>query len=179
MDILSTGQKSLEHIQELRSLFASNRVPASGSINLTHRCNLHCVHCYLGGRDSRLLSQHKELSTQQWLDIIDQITEAGCLNLLITGGDPLLSKDFELIYRNAVSNGILVTVFTNGTLITPAILDLFEDLPPQSIEISVYGATPGTYEKITGVHGSFSKCIKGIQLLSDRKIRFKLKTVLL
>ena len=164
---------------KLRSIFASRRIPASGSIHLTHRCNLQCVHCYLGTRDSRYRSQNAELNTRQWLDIIDQVTEAGCLDLLISGGEPMLRNDFETIYRKAVSNGILVNVFSNGTMITPDVLDLFEELPPQSVEISLYGATQETYEKITSIKGSFNKCIKGIRSLAERKLRFKLKTVLL
>jgi radical SAM protein with 4Fe4S-binding SPASM domain len=179
MNSQSTGQKSLEHIKNLRSLFASKRTPSSGSINLTHRCNLQCVHCYLGDRNSTLRSPETELDTPQWLEIIDQITEAGCLNLLITGGDPLLRKDFKSIYRKAVTNGILTTVFTNGTLITQDVLDLFEDIPPQSIEITLYGATPETYEKITGIKGSYEKSIKGIEKLAERGLRFKLKTMLI
>jgi radical SAM protein with 4Fe4S-binding SPASM domain len=120
-----------------------------------------------------------ELNTIQWFSIIDEITEAGCLNLLITGGDPLLRKDFLEIYSHAKKNGLLVTVFTNGTLITDRILELFKLLPPQAVEISIYGATATTYEKITGIKGSYEKCLRGIQRLLEHKINVKLKTILM
>ena len=72
------------------------RIPFSGSLDLTHRCNLRCVHCYLGGRSS--LFKKKEMSTNQVLSVIDDITDAGCLSLLISGGEPLLQPDscFEI-----------------------------------------------------------------------------------
>lgn len=119
------------------------------------------------------------MDTRKILSVIDEITEAGCLNFLITGGEPLLRNDFPQIYSHAKKNGLLVTVFTNGTLITDSILDLFRDLPPYTIEISLYGATAVTYEKITGITGSYEKCINGIRKLIEHKINVRLKTILM
>ena len=168
-----------EYLRQFNKKAVEQRIPLSGSIDLTHRCNLRCVHCYLGDKTKILGNGKRELSTAQWLSIIDQITEAGCLNLLITGGEPLLRKDFAEIYAHARTNGLLVTVFTNGTLITESILKLFKDLPPNTVEISLYGATAETYEKITGIKGSYEKCLQGIQRLLNQKIHLKLKTILM
>jgi radical SAM protein with 4Fe4S-binding SPASM domain len=168
-----------EYLQQFNRKVAEQRVPLSGSIDLTHRCNLRCVHCYLGDRESVRGNGKQELDTAQWISIIDQITDAGCLNLLITGGEPLLRKDFNEIYCHAKTKGLLVTVFTNGTMITEGILELFQDLPPRAVEISLYGATAVTYEKITGVEGSFEQCLRGIQSLLDHRINLKLKTILM
>jgi len=175
----SLRQDNLNNIRSLQHLFAAHRVPASGSINLTNRCNLNCIHCYLGNRDSHLRSPEKELTTDQWFTVIDQITEAGCLYLLLSGGEVLLRPDFAAIYRKAATSGLLVTVFTNGTLLNEETYALFIDLPPQSIEISLYGAKPETYEAVTGVKGSFQKCLAGIQGLHDHQVRFNLKAMIL
>jgi radical SAM protein with 4Fe4S-binding SPASM domain len=172
-------QDNLNNIRSLQRIFAAQRVPASGSINLTNRCNLNCVHCYLGDSNSNLRSSKEELTTGQWLNVIDQVTEAGCLYLLLSGGEILLRSDFEAIYRKAVTSGLLVTVFTNGTLLNDETYGIFTDLPPQAIEISLYGASPETYESITGVKGSFQKCLDGIQGLHDHQVRFNLKTMIL
>ena len=175
----SSVQESIDTLKHLQRIFIEQRVPVSGSINLTHRCNLNCVHCYLGERNSKLRSPKAELSTAQWLAIIKQITAAGCLNLLLSGGEILLRPDFETIYQEAVTGGLLVTVFTNGTLLNNRILSLFSDLPPQHVEISLYGASARTYEAITGVKGSYEQCLQGIQGLHDRNLNFKLKTMIL
>lgn len=167
-----------EHIERLNRKIEDERIPFSGSIDLTRRCNLHCIHCYLAESASRPVGS-RELSTQQIRSIIDEITEAGCLFLLITGGEPLLRKDFSEIYCHAKSNGLLLTIFTNGTLITESVADLFSELPPYSVEISLYGATASTYEKITGIKGSYNLCIKGIQILLRNKINVQLKTMLM
>jgi radical SAM protein with 4Fe4S-binding SPASM domain len=120
-----------------------------------------------------------ELKTEQILSLLDEITEAGCLFLLITGGEPLLRKDFPRIYTHAKQNGLIPTVFTNGTLITKSVAALFRKFPPYSVEISLYGATATTYEKITGVKDSYALCIKGIQLLLKNNINVQLKTMLM
>ncbi len=62
--------------------------------------------------------------------IIDQIADAGTLFLLITGGEPLLRKDFGELYIYARSKGILVTLFTNGTLLTEEIIKVLNQAPP-------------------------------------------------
>jgi radical SAM protein with 4Fe4S-binding SPASM domain len=166
-----------EYLQQFNRKAVQHRTPLSGSIDLTHRCNLRCVHCYVGPQP--LVVKKPELNTERILSVIDEITDAECLYLLITGGEPLLRKDFVEIYNHAKMNGLLVTVFTNGTLITDRIIKTFETLPPQAVEISLYGATALTYEKITGVKGSFKRCLSGIRRLLDRKIQVKLKTVLM
>ena len=71
------------------------RVPVSGSIELTRSCNLKCIHCYLGKNNPDGRNADRELNTSQWKQVIDEITEAGCLFLLMTGGEPFLRKDFS------------------------------------------------------------------------------------
>lgn len=164
-----------EYIAARRNEFIRQRVPALGSIELTHRCNLRCIHCYL----DTPAEDHQELTTSQWLAIIDQIAAAGCLNLLITGGEPLLRHDFAEIYQHAKRKGMLVTIFTNGTLINEPILELFGDLPPYAIEITLYGASQKTYESITRVPGSFAKCMQGVRNIKKTNLRLNLKTILM
>ena len=172
-------QNNEEYLRHFREKAAGQRIPLSGSLELTHRCNLNCVHCYLGPQSIHKKKTDKEMGTDQILSVIDEITEAGCLFLLITGGEPLLRKDFSEIYSYAKRNGLLVTVFTNGTVIKENIIGLFKDLPPHEVEISLYGATAGTYERITRGIGSFGKCISGIERLLEDGIRVRLKTMLM
>jgi radical SAM protein with 4Fe4S-binding SPASM domain len=168
-----------EYLEDFAARIDKLRIPFSGSLELTHRCNLNCVHCYLGPQDSRQSHKGREIGTGRMLSLLDEITEAGCLNLLITGGEPLLREDFTVIYRHARENGLLVTVFTNGTTVTDNILQLFRDLPPVEVEISIYGATAATYERITGVTGSYERCLRGIKSLLQNGTRMRLKTVLM
>jgi radical SAM protein with 4Fe4S-binding SPASM domain len=173
----TTFPSNKEYLMGFNRKSAQLRIPLSGSLDLTHRCNLRCIHCYLGDNNNSSLS--KEMNTKQIMSVIDQVTEAGCLYFLLSGGEPFLRKDFPEIYTHAKKNGLLVTIFTNGTMVTDEILELFSDLPPRIVEISLYGATASTYEKITRVPGSFEKCLKGIRQLLDKNINVRLKTILM
>jgi len=154
---------------------ALQRIPIKGSLELTFRCNLRCQHCYVanGGQGQA------EMSTPEIQDLLEQVVDAGCLWFLLTGGEPLLRQDFNQIYLFAIHKGLLVHLFTNGTLITPPLADLLAEWRPFSVEISLYGYTQETYERITGVPGSYARCRRGIELLLERKIPLKLKTMLM
>jgi radical SAM protein with 4Fe4S-binding SPASM domain len=152
------------------------RMPIAGSMELTFRCNLRCVHCYLG--DHRGSGKPRaELSTAEVKRIFDQMADAGTLWLLLTGGDPLLRPDFQEIYTSAKRKGFILTLFTNGTLLTPAIADFLADLPPHRMEITLYGATRETYERVTGIPGSYERCMRGIDLLLERGLPLNLKAM--
>ena len=177
--VLTQRQTDQEVFQALMRRAEAARVPLSGTLELTRRCNLGCVHCYLGPQAEQRRLRERELRTGQVTAIIDQVAAAGCLDLLITGGDPLLRPDFAAIYRRAKLAGIDVIVFTNGTLITAPEIELFQDLPPRLVEITLYGATAATYERVTGVPGAFRRCLAGIELLLAGGIRVGLKTVIM
>ena len=84
-----------EYMQRFNQKTSLQRIPISGSLGLTHRCNLGCVHCYLGTQSGPRKQTEGELSATQWISILDEIAEAGCLFLLLTGGEPLLRSDFD------------------------------------------------------------------------------------
>lgn len=155
------------------------RYPLSGIIELTDRCNFNCVHCYINQAPGDKQALASELTTEQYKWLIDQLVEAGTLFITLTGGEVFLRSDFIEIYKYARRKGLLVTIFTNGSLITPQIAEELAALPPELVEITLYGATSETYEKVTRVHDSFERCMKGINLLLEKGIKTNLKTMVL
>jgi radical SAM protein with 4Fe4S-binding SPASM domain len=152
------------------------RYPLIGSIEVTLRCNLRCQHCYVSFGHTGV-SGKKELSTAELKRILDEITDAGTLWLLLTGGEPLMRRDFPEIYTYALKKGMMLVLFTNGTLLTPRSADLLAEWRPRTIEISLYGYTQKTYESVTGIPGSHARCMRGIELLLERGLPLKLKTM--
>ncbi len=155
------------------------RYPLGGGFELTERCNLSCQHCYINRTAADQTARAAELTTSQVFEILGQISDAGCLFLNITGGEPLLRPDFIPIYQHTRQRGMLVTLFTNGTLITPRIADVLAYSPPQTVEITLYGGTNETYERVTRLPGAFDRCLQGIEYLLERGLSVGLKTVLL
>lgn len=161
----------------LRHRVSPGRLPLDGSLELTFRCNLRCVHCYVSEPSCSRGLRRQELTTREILHLTDEVVDRGCLWMLLTGGEPLLRPDFPEIYLHMKRQGLLVTVFTNGTLLAPAVADLFAEWPPLAVEISIYGSTAGVHEAVTRVPGSFRSCLGGIERLLDRGVRLRLKTV--
>lgn len=155
------------------------RYPLAGEFELTDRCNLSCVHCFINQPAGSIQARQNELTTSQVKDILDQIADAGCLHLLLTGGEPLLRPDFSEIYLHARRKGMLVMLFTNGTMLTPAIVDVLKEAPPHLVEVSIYGATKETYEAVSRLPGSFERFLEGIHLLKASGLPFATKSVLL
>ena len=151
------------------------RYPLACQWEITCRCNLRCVMCYTDcfNRPEKI---REELTTTEILRIMDEIAEAGCIELALTGGEPLARSDFFDIYEHAKTGGFLVTILTNGTLITEEIADRLAALPPHRIEISLHGITERTFEQVTQGSGSFARCMRAIGLLCDRKLPLLLKT---
>ena len=162
-----------EFSKRIHGKVVAKRVPVGGMIELTLRCNLKCAHCYVVYDPSK-----KEMTYEQICHILNEITEAGCLWLTITGGDPLIRDDFLDIYTYAKKCGLIITLLTNGTLITPGIADYLKEWPPFAVEITLNGITKETYERVTRLPGSFDRCMKGIQLLLERNIPLRLKTTI-
>jgi radical SAM protein with 4Fe4S-binding SPASM domain len=164
---------------ELLLQLGTRRYPLGGSFELTERCNLSCLHCFINQPASSREIAARELTLSQVRNVLDQMADAGCLFLLLTGGEVFLRPDFCEIYRYAKQKGFLVSLFTNGTLLTPRIADCLAEWRPSAVEITLYGATQGTYERVTQVPGSFARCMQGIQLVLERDLRLTLKSVLL
>ena len=163
----------------LHEQVAGKRIPLVGSLEVTERCNLDCAHCYINLPAGDRGARKRELGTDEIYRIIDQIVEEGCLWLLLTGGEPFVRPDFLEIYTYAKKKGLLVTLFTNGTTITPRIADHLAEWRPFAIEITLYGHTQETYERVTGVLDSYERCMRGIELLQERELPLKLKTMVM
>ena len=155
----------------------SKRVPLVATVEVTRRCPLECLHCYNNLPMSDEGARHGEMTLDEHKHLVDQLVEAGCMWVLYTGGEIFARRDFLDIYHYARQRGLVITLFTNGTLITEKIADYLAEWRPFSIEITLYGRTRETYEALTGIPGSFDKCMRGIDLLLERKLPLKLKTV--
>jgi radical SAM protein with 4Fe4S-binding SPASM domain len=152
---------------------AENLIPFQVSLELTHRCNLSCKHCYID------LPAKEELSSGELKDVLDQLAEAGAMYLLLTGGEPLMRSDFFDIAFYAKKRGFVIMLLTNGTLITPEVARDIEKLKPMFVGISIHGATASTHDGITGRQGSFVSVIRAVELLRNLAVKVSLHTLLM
>jgi radical SAM protein with 4Fe4S-binding SPASM domain len=173
MEQLSYGEFSAD----LHGRQAGQRIPLQVSIEVTRRCPLECLHCYNNLPMGDMDAKQRELTKEEHFRVLDELVEMGCFWILYTGGEIFARKDFLEIYTYAKKKGFLITLFTNGTIITEAIADYLVQWPPFAIEITLYGRTRETYEALTAAPGSYDRCMRGIQLLHERNLPLKLKTI--
>lgn len=143
-----------------------NRHPTNGTFELTLRCNLHCKMCMFRHADSenaRLMAG--ELTAQQWADMAQQAADAGTVSLLLTGGEPMVRRDFIQVYEGIYQKGFLLTLYTNATLLTPEIMETLRKMPPHRIGVTLYGACNADYEKICGCADGFDRAMDGLAQL--------------
>jgi radical SAM protein with 4Fe4S-binding SPASM domain len=129
--------------------------------NLTARCNLRCVHCYLGGGPDT--ATDGELTTGEALRLLDGLAEVRSLALLFSGGEPLLRRDLWALADHARALGLAAALSTNGTLITPDVADRLKQTGIDYVGISLDGASGVTHDALRGVPGSFQRAVEGME----------------
>ena len=154
-----------------------DRLLLSIEFELTARCNNNCTHCYINLPENDETAKAFELSFDRICDLADEAADMGVLWVTLSGGEPLIREDFCDIYRYLKKKGLLVSVFTNASLITREHVDLFLKYPPRDIEVTVYGVTPEVHKKVT-CKNTFGATMAGIDLLLDNGVPVTLKTTL-
>ncbi|MFH1228781.1 MAG: radical SAM protein [Planctomycetota bacterium] len=161
----------LEHIIEK----AENAlIPLSVHLEITRRCNLDCKHCCQVKSDTR-----PEMAAARILRLIDELRNAGCLYLLISGGEPLMRRDFLAICRKAHKSNLAIYVATNGTLIDEHIAKQLSTLNIMDISLSVYGAQAKTHDGVTRKKGSFEQTMKSVKLLKRYGLAARFKFIMM
>ncbi|MBR5947067.1 MAG: radical SAM protein [Clostridia bacterium] len=147
--------------------------PISGTFELTPRCNFDCKMCYVHLSKSEQTSRGNELSADTWLSLGEEGVRNGLLMLLLTGGEPLIRPDFIQIYEGLKNLGIMISINTNGSLLDDDMLAYFKHNPPYKFNISLYGASEETYERLCGNASGFRKTVHALKTLKEYGINTK------
>lgn len=147
------------------------RKPFSVLFELTPKCNMNCIHCYLQNVHSS-----EQLSYKEIIEILDILYDKGILFLTLTGGEILLRKDFVDIYLYAKKRGFLVELFSNGLLFSDDIISILTKYPPLYIDISLYGACERVYAEVTRTNGAFNKVINNCKKIKQAGINLSLRS---
>lgn len=149
-------------------------VPISTTFELTPTCNLKCGMCYIRLSQSRLDELGGWRSLEEWKSTALELKKMGTLFILLTGGEPLLYPDFPELYEFLCKEGFIITINTNGTLITPRIALLWKNQLPRRVNITLYGASEDTYEKLCHNRNGFQQCLKALSLMKAYGIPVKI-----
>lgn len=134
------------------------------SFEMTHRCNLNCIHCCIDA--DGINSNKKDLPTEDVENILNKMIYWKPINIMLSGGEPMLRKDFSYLLkylRNNYSGKIIIA--TNGTLINKDNVNILCRCSDQ-IDISLDGVNEESCALVRG-KGVFGKVIHNIHLLQD------------
>ncbi|WP_048151155.1 radical SAM/SPASM domain-containing protein [Methanolacinia paynteri] len=142
--------------------------------NLTTRCNLSCVHCYnsSGSRSSG------ELSTEEAIAVIDDLSGMGVPLILFSGGEPLLREDIWDLAAYTKDKGIITSLSSNGTLIDAEVAGKIKESGIGYVGISLDGAKPRTHNRFRGSSDAFSRTIDAFGHCRDAEVRTGVRVTL-
>ena len=141
-------------------------LPIAGNFELTARCNFNCPMCYVHLKQEDIDAQGKELTTQQWIDLAKQARDKGMVFALLTGGEPFVRKDFCEIYSEMKKMGLLVSINSNGSMLSGEIRRKLLEDPPVRMNISLYGGCEDTYCNMCG-QPAFEQVVENIRALKE------------
>lgn len=124
-------------------------IPLHGTFELTPLCNLDCKMCYVH-LNSNQVNNDKQLTVEQWKNIINKAHSVGMLNATLTGGECLIYPGFDELYLFLRGLGIKTSIKTNGVLLTSERIEFFNKYPPRGVTISLYGSSNEAYKRVTG-----------------------------
>lgn len=137
----------------------------SAGLELTWRCNARCRHCYLDLPAEQTAAG--ELSVAEWLSVVDSLARLGCVNVLVTGGEPTLHPAFLDVCRRIVRRNMLCDVYTNGIDISDALFGALRALPLNSVSVSLYSGTAPFHDSVTRLPGSFRQTLRNLLRFKD------------
>jgi radical SAM protein with 4Fe4S-binding SPASM domain len=149
----------------------AERIPLSASVEIIATCNFNCQHCYIAPGAAR----EDVMSASDATYLFAQLTKAGVLDVLLTGGEVFTHRNFREIFLAAKRSGLGVHLNSNGYMIGKRWADFLADWPPQSVSISIYGLSNEAYEKVTRVPNAYGRVMQAVDLLIERGIKVDLK----
>lgn len=148
--------------------------PINGSLELTPLCTMDCGMCYVRLSREEMEQKGRLRTAEEYIALAQEMARAGVLFLLLTGGEPLLFPDFQKLYTALKGMGFVLTVNTNGTLIDESWADFFARHKPRRVNITLYGSSEETYEKLCRCPGGYDKAVKAVRLLKERGVDVKI-----
>ncbi len=139
--------------------------------NVTRRCNLFCMHCYLDSHDR---AYPGELTTEEGRRLLDDLASFSVPVVLFSGGEPLIRPDIFELASYASDKGLRCVLSTNGTLITPQVAHQIREAGFSYVGVSLDGVGP-VHDKVRGKKGAYPEALAGLRRCRDVGVRVGLR----
>ena len=153
-----------------------HRFPLTAAFELLPNCNLQCKMCYVRKSMAEVNEMGGLLTTDEWLSYARQARDLGMLYPLLTGGEPFLRDDLQELLTKMQEMGLQVSINSNGTLIGEDTAKWLSRHKPTRINITIYGASEESYQKLCGDGGAYERLLRAVSLLKQYDVPVKFNT---
>jgi len=152
-------------------------MPAVVAWEVARECNLACGHCKAdaGPTERSERCGTRELTTDEACTFIDELSTFHPL-LILTGGEPLLRKDIDIVIEHAATSGVRAALATNGTLIDEKRAKKLRDAGLTIASVSIDGADAQSHDSLRGVRGAYREALNGAKALKQAGITVQINT---
>lgn len=162
-------------VKHLYAVSAKQHIPVSGTFELTPMCNMSCEMCYVRMTKADMDKSGGRLRTkEEWLKLAEDAKAKGMLFLLLTGGEPFLYPEFKELYQQLSKMGFVISINSNATMIDEKVIEYLKENAPIRINITLYGASNETYDRLCHNPKGYTQVTRAIQLLKNAGIAVKL-----
>jgi radical SAM protein with 4Fe4S-binding SPASM domain len=143
-------------------------------IELTRTCNLRCPYCH---SESGPWHKKSGISLESLRELLTQAADLGCMTVDFTGGEPLVHRHWYEVLSFARQLGLVVTLHSNGTLLSEAVLQRLSSLPLRHLQVSLDSHLPDVHDACRGMPGAWAKSIQAIRRAKELGMRVRVAIV--
>ena len=151
----------------------NERIPLTGAFELLPVCNFACKMCYVRKSRAEVEKVGGLMDGKRWLEIAEDAAKCGLLFPLLTGGEPFLYEDFQEVFTGMQNLGMQISINSNASLIDQKMAKWLSGHTPTRINITLYGASEETYQKLCGNGEAFLKVKNAVKWLKHYGIPVK------
>lgn len=165
-NLLKLSGDTIKEFQDKKFYPTELETPLGCQLELTHSCNLRCIHCYNCSGKKR-----PELSFKKWMNIARQLSKMNLFECVISGGEPLLLGDKLFKIMSVLhDSGVKFIFITNGMLVNERTIDKLSKYDYYWVQVSIDGSQPAIHDKIRSVKGSWKRAVNAANLFSQIKL---------
>ncbi len=153
--------------EELERIGVDLIAPVWSKIEISTRCHLDCVHCYIPYDDRRrpIPSEKRHLDNDEICRVIDELAAAGAMLLTVTGGEIFIRQGIFDVLEHANRRGFILELFTTGMPLNAEKVARLAALNVGNVQISLYSHEAGTHDAVTQSPGSWERSVSAARQL--------------
>jgi len=170
---METNTKKLLEVDDFKRAYQETELPnchylklkspLAVQFELTSGCNQRCIFCYNVWKELCSKQNSTTLPKEKQFEVIDKLIENEILDIVFSGGEPLLVLWLNELIKKCSDAKIHTTIVTNAILMTSEIAKKLKNAGLDDMQISIHHYKPEINDKLTGIKGSFQKTVEGIK----------------